>query len=73
MIIEIGKTFMSNGIEYKTTYVDKKKKRINVEPIVGNDLPHLNEAIIIENEPYIVTYINEGKKRVSLQLIEKGV
>ena len=75
MINEIGKTFMLNGIEYKITYADEKKKRINIELNNSNDTIslHLNEAIIIENEPFIVTYINEGKKRISLQLVKKGV
>jgi hypothetical protein len=75
MINEVGKFFMLNGIEYKITYVDEKKKRLNVELNNFNDniSLHLNDAITIENKPFIVTYINEGKKRISLQLIEKGV
>jgi len=73
MINEIGKAFMSNGVEYKVAYVDEKKQRITVEPIEGKDLPHLNESIIIENEPYIVTYINEGKRRVSLTNLKRSI
>lgn len=77
MINEIGKIFMSRGIEYKITYVDEKKKRITIEPHVdvkAKDLvPQVNTIIAIEHENFKVTYINEGKKRISLQLIEKGV
>ena len=71
MINEIGKTFMSNGIEYKITYADEKKNRITIEPNNGEiTYLNLNQPIIIDNENFIVTYINEGKKRISLQLIK---
>jgi hypothetical protein len=75
MINELGKIFMSNGTEYKITYIDEKKKRLNIEPNDSNNPIsfQINEVVTINNENFIVTYVNEGKKRVSLQLVEKGV
>ena len=75
MITEIGKIFMSNGNEYKITYVDEKKKRITVQPHSDDPfpIPQLNSFMKIDTENFKVTYINEGKNRLSLELIEKGV
>jgi hypothetical protein len=49
MINEIGKIFMSNGNEYKITYVDEKKKRITAEPYkvvpqINTPFPQLNSV-----------------------------
>jgi hypothetical protein len=71
-MIEVGLTFMDLSQEYRVVFKNDEKNRISIEPI-GDfiRMPQLNEKIIIDNTYYIVTYIKEGQKRITLDLIRK--
>ena len=70
--IEVNKTFMYSGIEYRIIYINDKKERINVELVEfkESNLPRLNQSIIIDNAKFTVTYINAGKNRISLEPVK---
>jgi len=70
-MIEVGTNIMYLQQEYKITYLNNKDSRVIIEPIGEVTLPlQLNERITIDKELFIVTYINEGKKRISLTPIK---
>lgn len=69
----IGKTFMYLGIEYKIVFINEKKERFNVELIdPKSKFPFINDKIKFGNKTFIVTYIHEGIKQITLTNI-KGV
>ena len=73
VVIEIGKTFMYSGIEYRIIYINSKKETINVElvELKDNKFPEINKRIIIDKANFIVTYINKGKNRITLAPVKK--
>lgn len=72
-MIELEKTFMYNGKEYRIININEKKSRINIEPI-GEEIifPEINERIEIENILFKVIYVNSGRKRITIEPIKKG-
>lgn len=66
-MLELGKTFMYLGNEYKIITIDDKKNKINIERIGDNiHVPEINEKLDIENKTYKVIYFNGGKNRISI-------
>jgi len=66
-MLELGKTFMYLGNEYKIITIDDKKNKINIERIGDNiHVPEINEKLDIENKTYKVIYFNAGKNRISI-------
>lgn len=66
-MLEIGKTFMYLGNEYRIITIDDKKNKINIERIGDNiHVPEIGEKIDIENKSYKVIYINNSKNRISV-------
>lgn len=64
----VGKTFMYLGIEYKIVFVNENKNRFNVELMdPESKLPSINDKIKFGNNTFIVTYVHEGKKRITLE------
>jgi hypothetical protein len=67
--IEIGQTFMAARIEYKIIFINQKKKRINLELVEykNENFPPIGQRIKIRDDIFIVTYINQGKNRISIE------
>ncbi len=66
-MLEVGKTFMYLGNEYKIITIDEKRNRVNIERIGDNiHIPKINEYLDIENKIYKVIYFNEGKNRITI-------
>lgn len=72
-MIELEKTFMYNGKEYRIININEKKSRINIEPI-GEEIifPEINERIEIENILFKVIYVNSGRKRITIEQIGRA-
>lgn len=72
-MIELGRIFMYLGQEYKIVFINEKKSRINIEPVITENtknfrLPQINQKIVIDNTyEFKIVYVNEGKKRISLE------
>lgn len=71
-LMETGFTFMDLSQEYKVIYKNDEKNRISIIPI-GDfvRMPILKEKMVIDSDYYIVTYIHEGQKRITLEKIRK--
>jgi hypothetical protein len=66
-MIELGKTFMYLGNEYRIITIDNKKNKINIERIGDNVYsPEIGEKLDIENKTYKVIYFNFNKNRISI-------
>jgi hypothetical protein len=66
-MVEIGKTFMYLGNEYKIITNDEKKNKINIERIGDNiHIPEIGEKLDIENKTFKVIYFNAGRNRISI-------
>ena len=65
--LKVGDTFLMREMEFKVVIVDKKKNRIgaikisDVLAIIG-----INDRFLIGDTSYIVTYVKDKSKYVSL-------
>lgn len=70
---EVGKKFMYNGIEYEISFINEKKKRINVFQVVNEKIEkidhNINQIIKLDGTFFMVKYVNKGKDIISLEFI----
>lgn len=66
-MLELNKTFMYLGKEYRITRIDEKKNKINIDLIDKTiPSPEINDKIEIENKKYKVIYVHQTLKRISV-------
>jgi hypothetical protein len=66
-MLEIGKTFMYNGIEYRVNFINNEAGRFGLEQI-GEKVNHeINQKIKIDDELYKVVYVHSSKNRISIK------
>lgn len=69
-MIEIGKAFMHNGIEYRITFINEKAGTLTIEQIDEKvEFHEVGSIIKIDEKPYKVFYVNYGKGRITLKPI----
>jgi len=69
-MLEINRTFMYNGIEYKINYINEKKQRFGLEQIGEKRKVHeTNQIIKIDDTTFKITYVHAGKNRISIEPI----
>lgn len=64
-MIEVGKTFMYRGTEYRITHLNKD--RINLDLIGGYNFCEINDKIEIENIRYRIIYVHKSKNRITVE------
>lgn len=63
----MGKKFMYLGLEYEIIYINDQKKRLNIKPIKKDtNMPTIGQKFEIDMVPFLVTYIHEGKRSITL-------
>lgn len=74
-MIEIGKTFMFNGIEYRVNFINEKNASFTVGQIDEKVAFHeVGQILKIDEKPYKIIYIHSSKNRISLRLLrEEGL
>ena len=69
-MIEINKTFMYNGLEYRIIFINEKVGTFSVEQINQKlEIHEVGSIIKIDEKPYKVFYVNYGKGRITLKPI----
>jgi len=70
-MLELGKTFMYNGIEYRVNYINHEAGRFGLEQISEKVNHEINQKIKIDDNFYKVVYIHSGKNRISIKPIKE--
>ena len=71
-MLEIGKTFMYNSIEYRVNFINEKAGRFGLEQIGEEKVEHeVNQKIKIDDNFYKVVSTNPGRNRISIKPIKE--
>lgn len=66
--VEVGKMFMTGGVEYITTFYNEKNNTYSIQPVETKAISvRLNEVLNINQLIYKIIYINHGQRRITIK------
>jgi len=75
---ELGKSFFIKNVEYKVSFKTEKSNKFNAEPVdeksskLPDDIsPKINDKFMIDNQSYMVTYINYTVNKKEINVIKR--